>query len=1161
LPDGSPFFADAGMVVMRNQSGGLLRRDRDFYVEGEFVPFCEMTGRSICSYVRLSDAIVADNDFVTIDYQSLGAYFVPRSNLAEWIYAMNAGKVPIPWSKVFGVPPTLPPEWHTHNIKTEIMDWYDFTQFFEQLEGIRKTRDYTFNDKLTVAIDDSYDKLNASRDDQLNRLQLHDGNYYNPHGIVDFDIDLGNVDNFRTATPAEDAAGIASNLFSTPYGVMQLAKSFVPDTDKAMLAGIMPISSFGGDSFIPPNISGSFEGLGSANDCSGICLEASGLLMVLTNHNDGRAEGLYYSYVEEYSKPSAKYIYSGFKYAPSSLSAIGINPTAIMAGSNHKAIMVGVAGTNNWYTALTNGTFDPSAHSFVKCDMTAVNAQLGIGTYNNQNSAVLHHMGDYLVLMQGYGSGTDEKHAFFRVPTASLRAGVAVAWQLMQVTFSDYDGVPYSNSAIWRPFSPVVVNGKYTKNGPWTFRQPVTTLGKSGRSNSMSCPNPNASGQYYLQTLLSCTALYNDGAGTVINIVLMMAIGYSMNPATGVMALVNKASPLSVGFTDTTSAQRSAYLNDWYQNWYYATNQSGNASVVLLETGEVVISSTNDGNTFPAILDIIKRVNKTSAAALLSGGLSNSELPIDTRKQLAPILRSPLLSGTFPTTMSFDGDGEIYVADEQATNKRKTYMRLVTGAYQARPGITNLTLSPILARPLSNAVFETNLLNTDCIIGMTGAVADLAAGSVEAGTSSFSSCGWTSYSSSATLYPRNAAFKAPAGNNVLQTFPRTVSRTLDNVGKKATYVGATFYGFRQALIDKLKTFIPTANLDTKYWGFSLHMLGAENGGMFTGLDIAVAVIHFFDMAAATCRTQLVLFRPVVELPNADHPVVYLITDITVLHAPAHFRNAANLKVLDVNFQLANEAHKLRGSFNIYRANGKLKVFFVSPYSTVTTATVFTKLLSTFDIDLATNQISGIYGQSGGWASADPVMMIPKVGMSDVTLNGVTPDTVTITLPSPLPHVSSGGAASLFKKTNPNASVDYYMQGSSYPETGWSLFFQDNIGVMINGTAYRAPGGSVDLRDIDPAPQNKVYYVYVTIEDDLPRYLLSTTQLRKSNAMMRVATVTTNASSIVTIAREQPFMVGDLLLSYTREGGIIPMSSGFPQDEGSFVFVHNAELLP
>jgi hypothetical protein len=1146
---------------MRDQSGGIMRRDRDFYVEGEFVPFCEMTGRSICSYVRLSDAIVLNNDFVTIDYQSLGAYFVPRSNLEEWIYAMNAGNTPIPWSKVFGVPPTLPPEYHIHNIKTEIMDWYDFTQFFEQLKGIRMSRDYTFNDKLTVVADDSYAKLIRGRDDQLNRLQLHDGNYYNPHGIVPFDVDLGNVDNFRTATPAEDAAGTAANLFSTPYGVIQLAKSYVPDTDKAMLAGIMPISSFGGESFIPPNISGSFEGLGSVSDCSGICLEGNGLLMVLTNHNDGRAEGLYYSYVEDYIKPTAKYVYSGYKYAPASLTAIGINPTGIVAGSNHKAIMVGVIGTNNWYLALTNGTFDPASHAYVKVDMTAVLSALGLGTYTVSAQAVLHYMGDYLVLVQSYGNGVDDKHAFFRVPVASIRAGQPVAWQLMSLTYADYDNVPYNNVTIWRPMTPVLSGGKYTKNGPWTFRQAATTLSKAGRSQSMSCANPAVPGSFLIHMLIGATAVYNDGAGTVINIVLCMEIGYSMNPATGVMTQISKATPFSIGFTDTTAAERGAYLNDWYYQWYYATHQSSNASLVLLDNGDTVISSILDGNTFPAILDITRRTGKTSAAALLSGGISNSDTPIATRKQIAPQLRSPLLSGTFPGTMAFEPDGEVYIATEQATNLRKTYFRQVTGAYQARAGITNLTTSPLLSRPLANPVFETNLLYTDCYIGMTGSAADLTAGGVEMGNTAFSSCGWTSYNPTGASFPRLATFKAPAGNNVLQTFPRTTSRVLDNVGKKATYKADTFYGFRQALIDKLKTLIPSANQNTKYWAFSLYMLGSEKGGMFAGMDIAVAVIHFFDMTLATCRTQLVLFRPVVEAPNADHPGVYLITDITVLHAPPHFRNAANMRLTDANFTLSTQPHKARPLFNVYRDNGKLKVFLCSPYATVTTSTVFTKLLSTFDIDLATNQISGVYGQSVGWASGDAVMMIPKVGMSDITLGGTTPDTVSMTLINPQAYVASGGAASMFRKTNPDSSVNWYLQSSVYPETGWALFFQDNIAVMINGTAYRVPGGSIDLRDIDTAPQNKTYYIYVTIEDDLPRYLLSVTQLRKSNSMMRVATVTTNASSIVTIAREQPFMIGDLLLSYTREGGIIPMSSGFPQDEGSFVFMHNGELLP
>jgi len=1160
LPDGAPFFADTGLVVMRNQSGGLLRRDRDFYVEGEFVPFCEMTGRSICSYIRLSDAIVAANAFVTIDYQSLGAYFVPRSNLEEWIYAMNAGNVPIPWSKVFGVPPTLPPELHMHNIKTEITDWYDFTQFFQQLEGIRKSRDYTFNDQLTAVVEDSYEKLITARDDQLDRLQLHDGNYSNPHGIVAFDVDLGNVSNYRTATPAEDMAGVASDLFSTPYGVIQLAKTYVPNTDKAMLSGIMPISSFGGESFIPPNISGSFEGLGAVSDCSALCLEDNGLLMILTNHNDGRSEGLYYSYIENYDKGTAKYVYSAFKYTPASLTALGINPTAVVAGSNHKVIMVGNPATNNWYVAITNGTFDPASHAYVKCDMTNVNALFGNVPYNSHDKATIHFMGDYLLLVQSTGIGSDEKHTFFRAPVASVIAGTQITWTRLDVTFSDYDGVAYTNSAFWKPMVPVQVNGKWTKNGPWTYRQPVTTLNKSGRTASLSCANPNVPGSYLVQFLIGNAGVYNDGAGTIINITVIMSIGYSINPATGVMTLLNKTPAYEMGFSDTTQAEKNAYLNDYYGGWYNPTIQSNSASIIVLPTGETVCATIEDGNDFPAVIEIYEHTGKTTDAQLLAGGLWNAVAPPVNRKYLLPVLRSPLLSGTFPGTMSFEPDGELYGAMEQATNNRKTYLRLVTGAYQTRAGITNLKLPNLQARPLSNAVYETNLGYTDGVIGMTGSAADLTARGVEMGNTSLSTFGWSSYIPASNYYPRNTALQAAAGHNVLHTFPRTTQRVLDNVGKKATYSGVTFYGLRQALIDKMKTFIPAGFQTTKYWAFSLHMLGAENGGMFGGLNVAVGVIHFVDAATTTIRTQLVLFRPVVEAPNVDHPGVYLITDVTVLDTPPHFRNAVNVKINDVNFLLSTRAHKPRGFFNVYRDNGKLKVWFTSPYSTVTTSTVYTKLFSTFDIDLATNKFSGIYGQGSGWSQTDQVMMVPKVGMTDLTLTGTTPDTVGMSY-APGIYAETGGAASIFRKTNPDTSVTYYLGGSAYPETGWSLFFQDNIAVMINGAAYRVPGGTLDLRDIDAAPQNKTFYIYVTIEDDLPKYLLSTLQLRKSNAMMRVATVVTNASSIVTIAREQPFMVGDLLLSYTREGGIIPMSSGFPQDEGSFVFVRNGELLP
>jgi hypothetical protein len=128
-------------------------------------------------------------------------------------------------------------------------------------------------------------------------------------------------------------------------------------------------------------------------------------------------------------------------------------------------------------------------------------------------------------------------------------------------------------------------------------------------------------------------------------------------------------------------------------------------------------------------------------------------------------------------------------------------------------------------------------------------------------------------------------------------------------------------------------------------------------------------------------------------------------------------------------------------------------------------------------------------------------------------------------------------------------------------TGWTVLTQAGINLMVSGTMYILPAVSVSLLTIDPISQNKPFYMYVTIEDDVPVYMLSEVALRKSGTMLRVATIVTNGTQIQTVTSEQPCMVGDLLLSHTREGGTIPVSTGFPQDIGLFSFLQQAELLP
>lgn len=41
------------------------------------------------------------------------------------------------------------------------------------------------------------------------------------------------------------------------------------------------MSTYGTGDYIPPSIDGSFEGIGSATECTGFCLEADGNLMLL----------------------------------------------------------------------------------------------------------------------------------------------------------------------------------------------------------------------------------------------------------------------------------------------------------------------------------------------------------------------------------------------------------------------------------------------------------------------------------------------------------------------------------------------------------------------------------------------------------------------------------------------------------------------------------------------------------------------------------------------------------------------------------------------------------------------------------------------------------------------------------------------------------------
>jgi hypothetical protein len=1165
IPNGAPFFNEPGLLVVRNQAGGILTRDRDYFVEGEFVPFCEITGRSICSFIRVSDEILAANDFITVDYQSIGAWFVPRNDLQEWLDKMHEGSTPIPWSKVFFVPPTLPPQYHTHNIKTEIMDWYDFTYFFAQLEGIRSTRDPDFDDKLTAAVDDAYQKLYAARDEQLTRLQAHDKNYNNPHEADAFDIVMGNHDNYRTATLAEDLAGVKSDVLSTPHGVVALAKSYVPDTDKAMLSGIFPISSYSGESFLPPNISGSFEGMGQQTECSGICLEPSGLMMLLSNHNDGRTQGLYFSVVENYNKDNIRVTYSNYKYRPPALTALGIDVNRIIAGSGNKVIMTGVAGTDDWFICLTNGSFDPGAHAYVRCNMSAITAVFGspygnAPVFGHNDQATIHHMGAYLVLVQAYVSNGIGKSRFYRVRTADVVNGLGVTWEAIPLTYTDWDGNQFSGVLDYQAQQPILDgNGKIVRFGRFNLQQPATNAYILRRDLNLSWPQTGGGGNYYFHTVQFYHMTYYDRPVDPLFVQIMGGITemyHLFNPANGVMSTQSKSPPISINFLSLAPDAGAQGLAN-YQHLYNTLVTYQQPSTVVLSTGELVTTMVFEGAAeFPCRLNVLKMQGVNSAEQLLSRMLDDTTRPVERQSVHTPRVQPATRNGVYSTTMTFEADGEVFGAADMSTPDlaRKVFFRKVSGGYAIRDGVNNLTLGAnIYSRPLTTEIYTTNLLRTDGMLGITGSGAELAAAGVDQGSGSASFCAYSSLYPASQHLPLCPQLRAPASGNVLVSFPRTYTKALDAINKVATYSATSFYGFRQNVIDQVHALTGNA----AQWSFTVNHLGAENGGMFRGLNHSVVMVNWIVDGTGRFRSRVLIGVPVVEAPNADHPGIYLITGFNWVSAPADV-STCPWAVLQGNTQwhYLDTYYICKPMLTAYRDGNYIKISLVAGHAHVV-ATSNNVPICIFDLNLGNSQIENLAVGSLGRNLGDVAVMWPGVGMTDVSItdqSGFDGKLISQTL---FPYTYTGGGAAIYLKTG----VGYIVSTTVYPEVGWLLFIQDNIRMMVNGTSYSIQGGTIDLRDVDAAPQNKTFYMYATIEDETPKYLLSVTPLRKSGSMLRVATIVTNDKQILTITREQPFMVGDLLLSYTREGGTIPMSAGYPQDEGLFVFLHQAELLP
>jgi len=1210
IPDGSPFFGDypangqLPLTTVYDEAGAELVRDRDYWLEEEFIPLVEVTGRPVVCFVRLSDEVLEANTKIKISYRSVGAYFVPRNSLEEWVTKIQTGVVPIPWDKVFDVPPTLPSSWHSHTIKTEIGDWFEFTWFFKYLEGFISTKDPLIEVGIDAAIRAAFDKLYQTRDSQFQSLRSHGQDYNRPHGITKGDVILGNHDNFATGTIQDHRQGTRADLLATVQGVQTVLEEASPDTSGIMKNGLLPLSRFGNTGYIPPSITGSFEGLGSRSECMGMCQEADGRLIVLQNHYDGRTEGLYFSILSDIKKPfDAKNPYSfeftAYKYEPPVLANIGVTPTAIVMGSGNDIIMTGQtqnpnpAAQDRWFVALTSNTFDPSSHRYIETNMANVFAECGVPNAAGMwGSGKPYHwqlkidlMGNWVLLTVDTAPlnpglyGQQGRVVRFRIPKQALLDGTPTTWQLLKVTYQDYDGVQYTNVNSWNYATKVVSNGNVSKWGRYTFNQqqpPAQTGTFNYRIVNLYAKKSNVPNVYYCSWLgYSLLSWVVPGKGFNSSRTASHMV-YEFNIETGAMTLVYKQPPLNIDFVNDTGGNAATIDLNKFPPFYGSMVRYQSVATIITPAGEKLTSLTGPNQELSPLNSIIEYhtfalINGTpldTAEKLLSGDLSYDRLKVVAYNTRSRSIQTPIPIGVASRWTAYESDGENFmtqttiVADKGARLPYpEVVYREISGGYAVRPAIFNKQLAPMYSRPLTNKVYKTNMSNLEGVISGTGTAAELASRGVECGSMSLSACGFssTAYPSypALTTFP-SAAFRALNEQGAFLSFPKTFSKRLDTVNQRMMYTPNDYYGLAPSIKDKIRALIP-ANQQGVHWTFSLFVLNSESGGIFAGMNKALLYVKYPTIASGDVDTydaQILLVNLVVEAPTPAHPGCHLVTDFQIVGRSVVYLQHYGLSVA----LLGSQVHfSNRPFFTFYRSGDVLKCFLTSGM------TVFggTFDCTVFDLNVATGAFSQLGADHAGANVGDPVCAIPKGGLTRYTLTA--PNTYAGAMRgwtnTDVSNDPSGGSCRTMPLVRQDGGVDFYATITSYPEIGWAIFILETVEVMFNGTLYRMPIGTIDLRDVDPAPQNKTFWLYATVEGQDTRYIISSVKLRHSNKMILGAVITTGANQILTIERRQSFMIGDLELSYNRQGGSIPVSSGFPQDDGSFIFLKESELLP
>jgi len=1148
VPDHAPFFTKS--LTVKAPNGQPLDLGVHYQIFSIMPRLTDLAGQPVACFIELLDPDLTD---VLLDYHVVGEYSLIDNRMLQMIFSAVDDDRPVFWENLRNKPVVFPPHLHSHSLIRTVVCWQDTIEVMDLYLAMKAANG---REPTQIRIDHFYDLLVhyiSIYSDMLSEFLTRHMQANNEHGLTASQVGLEKVDNFETANSG-NVLQARSDMHLTPQGLETIIETFGFDSSQYLKTGLLPISRFGNTNFIPANIDGSFEGFGGFLETAAITLESDGSMAYLWNRFDGRTTGLYYSVLtDSEDAANGQLLYTGYKYSHARINIDGAVVNTIAQGSGEDVILVGDKTRELYYIGVTNGSLDPAKHVYSPINLRALVDAIFSSPGSHGVSEVfpwvsIALVGQWIYIFHTASTGVpvaspimdfDMRYKFFyRVLLSDVKAQIPVTPVRQNVTFMDAEGVQWNNSPYFRWCDHIKDGNGYTTKCLFPFAQASNNaLGFYRSSPILLAENPKVPGQYAMKFL---GAFYAAISGQVLNnsITYIPELNYNFDPNTGVMSLISKTNVFTVDFNNPSALPSEAYRQNqamWISLFSYQ-HQGGN----VLADGRYAISGSPGFEGFPRMAAVVTPPGSHDRHTTISRlwGLAKDF----TYKLWNETLISPLASSINPRHLAYTPTGEFYVAAGQRQQiYSKLFFKTVSGRFAVRPEITNIPLGTVVARPLTGDIRPVNALTGMGMATVVFNTNSLTAYGVDVGDGAF--CMGTQTKNFDRTKQGNAWPAYTANPNDVLLIANHNNRI--EVDGSVTIVPTLEILYPENIVNALFGQIQFPGMATRFKIITIcdptySPMSARAGWLPVCVCIQYAAPSGSDVN--TLYSTFMTIQPTYAAINGRYQVTGF-TVLDIVHGVG-FSQAVPLSPTariygsTGDYETASSNH---GPMRVrYYLNGnQLSVYMGSGIMSYVPSDAYSLDWSFVYNDRNTRRWSS-QARQDTTTGTPTVCVTPDNGISRAWAWG------------PI----TGGAATVQQGPVNNALI-----GSVYPQTGWVIFFKTDINVIFNGRPFVLQAGSIDLRDIDPAPQNKTFYIYAFLRDGVAQYEVTTLKRLESQYQLWVGKVVTNASQILTIDRYNVIAMNGHRISELKRGNSIPASSGLVNEEGQIPWFYQSEILP